>query len=235
VVLVVEDPVPYLYVFAQRYRDRRLSLSGNPCKSCTVADVVRWIGQNFARLGSQDPRYDGFDKIDYRLSCLFTAYNKTDKAPIRVKSVPVTIVVAALRFTYHDVPNAERQAVTNIICPRFYFCLRPGEYTGTNAKQAFTLGNVAFFLGTRRLHNKTACDRDIEAANGGKGVVITHARSTDPYCCPVTCAIRQVLVHRHMAIHKAKPYDGKMKPASYYSTKNVKVPVKAAQITKTRR
>lgn len=54
-----------------------------------------------------------------------------DDSPVnRVKPVPITFIVCILRFAFISCPAAERQAVANMICIAFFFCLRPGEYTG---------------------------------------------------------------------------------------------------------
>ena len=64
----VTDPIPYILVFAQRYRDGRLALSGKPVSAQCVLDVIRSIGQTFARMGAKDPCLSAIDgKIDFRL------------------------------------------------------------------------------------------------------------------------------------------------------------------------
>ena len=87
-----------------------------------------------------------------------------------------------------------------MICMAFYFCLCPGEYTGTTTDdQAFHLKDVTFFLGSRQLHNELSPNHNIVAAmavtltfttqkNGVKGKVIAHACCGDPLCCLVTPA-----------------------------------------------
>jgi hypothetical protein len=51
----LSDPIPYLQVFAQRYRDGRLSKSTLSVRSCTVEQALRDIGQTPASLGAPDP------------------------------------------------------------------------------------------------------------------------------------------------------------------------------------
>jgi len=115
------------------------------------------------------------------------------------------------------------------MCIAFYFCLRPGEYTGTTSNdQAFTLAGVGFHLGGRILNNEKSRDFEIEAAtsitltfteqkNGDKGNIIAHARSRDYLCCPVTSTIRQFMLHRNEFRRRGIPYDGRVKLASYYN------------------
>lgn len=238
------DPVPILQIFAQRFRDGRLAPSGKPVRSKTVSDALCSVGQKFAVLGSDDPRYNSYGKIDFRLSRQYKSFGKKDKPPSRVKPLPITVVIAALNFACVSSPTIEREAIANMICIAFFFCLRPGEYTGTTTDdQAFSLEDVTLYLGDRRLHNDLSPDHEIEAAtsvtylfteqkNGDKGEIIAHARSGDSLCCPVTATIRQLMIHKREFRRRNLPYDGRIKLASYYNSRHVRVPVKAAQITK---
>lgn len=134
-----------------------------------------------------------------------------------------------------------------MICIAFFFCLRPGEYTGTTTDdQAFALDDISFFLGDRKLNNSSSTDHEISAAtavkylfttqkNGDKGVVIAHARSGDDVCCPVISTIQIFLTHRREFRRQNSPYNGKLKLASYYNSKMKNVPVKAKQVTDTLR
>ena len=237
------DPVPYLQVFGARYHDGRASPSRKRSRAHTVSDAIRSVGQKITRLGAPDPRLNRFGSLDYRLSSQFRAYRNQDTPPSRVKPVPITLVIHALNFAYNQQPTPERQAVANMICIAFYFCLRPGEYTGTTSDdQAFSLNDVTFFIGPRRLNTELASDAEILAAtsihltfttqkNGIKGDVIAHSRSGDPLCCPVTAVIRQFLLHRLHTQH----HDGTLKLASYYNSNNVNVRVTASMITSTMR
>ena len=47
-----QDPIPYIQVFAARYRDGRLSASGKPVRSSTVEDAIRSIGQAYKAVGA---------------------------------------------------------------------------------------------------------------------------------------------------------------------------------------
>jgi hypothetical protein len=195
-------------------------------------------------LGTDDPRYDSYGNIDFRLSRQYRSYVKKDKPPSRVKPLPITVVMAALQFACVSSPTIERESIANMICIAFFFCLRPGEYTGTTTDdQAFSLDDVTLYLGDRRLHNDLSSDHELGAAtsvtylftdqkNGDKGEIIAHARSGDSLCCPVTATIRQLMIHRRKFRHRTRPYNGRIKLASYYNSRHVKVPVKAAQITK---
>ena len=69
--------------------------------------------------------------------------------------------------------------------------------------------------------------------NGGKGDVISHATSVDPRCCPDITAVRKFMVHCRGFFCNYIPYDGKLKLAGYYNHRNIRVPVKASQITAT--
>jgi hypothetical protein len=237
------DPVPYLQIFGDKYRRGELSLSGKAVASRTVEDALRLIGQTYTRMGTPGTRKDATGGVDYRIYAQLRGYGKSDKPPSRVKPCPISVVIDALRFAYHDKPNAERKAIANMICAAFCFCLRPGDYTGTTTDdQPFRLDDLVFFLGQRRLSNATATDYDIENAtavhlifttqkNGIKGDVIAHARSRNPSCCPVTSLSRQFMTHRMESRRRDLPYDGWVILATYYNLQNVRVPIKASQVT----
>jgi hypothetical protein len=237
------DPIPFLQVFAAQYRDGSIAPSKKSVRSKTVSDAVRSVGQKFSGLGSTDPRYDVYGKIDFRLSRQYRSYTKKDSPPVRVKPVPITLIIRALQFALITGPTAERIAVAHMICIAFFFCLRPGEYTGTTTDdQAFSLADISFHLGDRKLNNASSPEHEILAAtavkyifttqkNGDKGVVIAHARSGDNICCPVLSTIQLFLIHRREFCRKNVPYDGKLKLASYYNSKQKNVPVKAKQVT----
>ena len=129
-----------------------------------------------------------------------------------------------------------------MMCLAFYFCLRPGEYTGTTSDdQAFALDDVAFYIGSRRLINASASSAEISAAtslqltfttqkNGTKGDIIAHSRSGDPLCCPVTSAARQLLHLRDNGT-----YDGSLKLVSYRKSSGRIVRITASMVTATMR
>ena len=235
----VKDPVPYLQVFGARFRNGSLAPRGNPVAVGSVSDAIRSIGQTLARMGTADPRRATFGEIDFRLSSQYRAYKNDDPPPKRVNPAPVKLIIQALNFAHHERPTPERKAILNMICVVFFFCLRPGI---TTDDQAFALADVVLFLGGRRLNNALKSDVKIQAANavhlifttqknGDKGEAIAHARSGDPYCCPVTAVIRQIMLHRREFRRHGVPYDGSVILATYYNRYNMRVPIKPKQIT----
>ena len=243
----IQDPIPYLQVFAQRYRDGRIAPGKKAVRSRTVSDALRSVGQKFSRLGSPDPRFDSTGSVDFRLQSQFKSFEKADAPSCRVKPVPITLVLHALEFAFHQYPTRERQAVANMICLAFFFCLRPGEYTGTTRDdQAFAIADLTLFLGEKRLCNATSPDAEILAAtamhltfttqkNGDKGTVVAHALSGHILCCPVRSAIRQLTVHRLEATSLPTPLCLSTKLATYYNSNHVNVPVTASMVTATMR
>ena len=195
--------------------------------------------------GADDPFLNKYGKIDFRLARQALGWKKHDKPSVRVKPIPVNIVMVVLMHALVHSPSMEKEAVANIVCIAFFYCMRPGEYTGTTTDdQAFALDDVAVFIGSRRLDNEFCSDLELAAAthttycftehkNQHKGDVIAHATSGDMLCCPVKATIRQqMLLHRKERRKRSKPYDGTVKLASYYNSKGVNIPVKNSQITK---
>ena len=157
--------VPYLQVFAARYRDGRLFPSGRPIRAKTVFDALLSAAQKFTRMGTEDPWKTAHGVIDYRIQSQLRPFEKNDPAPVRVKSVPITLVIHALFFAYQTNPTSERKAIASVICVAFFFCLRPGEYTRTTTDdQAFALIDVGLFIGTPRLRNKHSSEPELLAA-----------------------------------------------------------------------
>ena len=140
------DPVPILQVFAQRYRDGRIVPGNKSVRSRTAEDAIRSVGQMYSRVGTADPRTDPITgKVDFRIGRQLRAYKKADPAPSRVKPVPITIVIQCLVHAFATPALSHRQVLANMICLGFYFCLRPGEYTGTKSDDhPFLLEDVAF-------------------------------------------------------------------------------------------
>ena len=116
-------------------------------------------------MGTKDPRKMAHIVIDYWIQSQLRPFEKNDPAPIRVKPIPITLVIHALLFTYRTNPTPERLVVANMMCIAFFFCLRHGEYTRiTTDDQAFALNEVPLFIGIRRLHNKHYSEPELLAA-----------------------------------------------------------------------
>eukprot|EP00536_Pseudo-nitzschia_multiseries_P007162 jgi/Psemu1/17252/gm1.17252_g len=176
----------------------------------------------------------------------FKGYAKLDPAPSRVKPVPITLVMHALRFAYYDSPSPPRKAsIANMICIAFFFCLHLGEYTGTTRDdQAFLLRDVSFYLGSQILPH-TSPLHELQAAtsvtltftthkNGDKGEVLAaHARSGDSLCCPVAACACQVL-HLQCCCPSSSPFSPHLRLASSISN-GVVTPVRAETVTSSMR
>jgi hypothetical protein len=232
----IEDPVPILQVFAQRYRDGRIAPRKNAVRSDTVSDAIRAVGQTFSRLGAKDIRKDAYGEIDFRIYRQFRAYTKEDSPSTRVKPVPIIIIIYILHQAFGATPLPDRQAVADMCTIAFYFLLRPGEYTGTTSDDSpFRLADVALHIGSRRLDTMLSSTDDIQAAdsvsytfttqkNGTKGEILTHGLSGDEFACPVKATIRRIIHLRHNKAPSSAPI------ASYYHG-NKRVPLKSKDIT----
>mmetsp|Transcript_64909 Transcript_64909/g.188173 ORF Transcript_64909/g.188173 Transcript_64909/m.188173 type:complete len:382 (-) Transcript_64909:11-1156(-) len=205
------DPIPFLQVFAHRFRHGQLNTSHREVRSRTVENALRSVGQTLAAMGTPDPRYTSTGKIDFRLQRMLASYRKLDAPPLRVKPIPVPILrhisLQALRT------NSEADlAIADMICLGFFFLLRPGEYTGTTSEtQPFHLQNVTLFVGPTRLDPLTTDIGRFAAAtfvtlefttqkNSVRGECIGLGRSGDPSFCPVVAAARRV---SHLRSHHA--------------------------------
>ena len=116
-------------------------------------------------MGTADSRKTTHGVIDYRIQSQLRLFDKNDSAPVRVKPVPITLVIHALLFAYRANPTSERKAAANMICVAFFLCLRPGEYTWTTTDdQTFALNDVALFIRTRQIHKEDSSDPELLAA-----------------------------------------------------------------------
>eukprot|EP00536_Pseudo-nitzschia_multiseries_P009589 jgi/Psemu1/23634/gm1.23634_g len=209
----VKDPIPILQAFAKRLHDGRLSYNNKPLQSHTVLDTIHLVGQTLAHMGSKDPRTNSTGSLDFRLSTQFKGYYaKLDPASSQVKPVPITLVMHALWFAYYNSPSPPCQAIANMICIAFFFCLCP---------------DVSFYLGSRiflhigpvhELHAATSVTLTITTQkNGDKGKVGAHARSGDSLYCPVAACARQVLHLRSCCPSSSSPFSPTLQLTSYIS------------------
>ena len=205
----VPDPIPYLQVFAYRFRQGLINMTKRPVRSRTVEGALHSIGQMFACVGSPDPCYTPQGKLDFHLKQMLSCYSKANTPPMHVKPIPVPILqhLMAQAQLGRDPVN---QAMADMICLAFFFLLRPGEYTGTTTDtQPFTLCNVELSLGGNRLNKSTADAALLLSAsfvtfefttqkNSVCGKVIGLGRSGDPHFCPITATAHRIL-HLHGA------------------------------------
>jgi len=90
-----EDPVPWLQVFAQQFRDGRLAPHGNGIRHQTVEDALRFVAQAHTMLGHTDPRKTFLGETDPRLARQLKGYKRADPPPTRVKPIPIGIRYSA--------------------------------------------------------------------------------------------------------------------------------------------
>jgi hypothetical protein len=165
-------------------------------------------------LGYRDPRLNELGKQDFRITRMLASFTKADPPPHRVKPVPIAVLrnVAA---TAAASQCPVQQATADMILLAFFFLLRPGEYTAkaeTTESKPFLFENVQLFIGpTHRLDLRTATPLQLQQAtfatltfadqkNGVKDEVVGHARSGDPYLCPVLTLVRRII---HLRAHHA--------------------------------
>jgi len=84
----IQDPLPLLQIFAERYRVGIIAPSQLKVRSHTVEGALCAMGQTFTALGRPDPRLQPSGKLDFRLSWQLPGYSKADPPPHRVKPIP---------------------------------------------------------------------------------------------------------------------------------------------------
>ena len=207
------DPIPYLQIFARRYRDGRLAPSGRPVRSRTVEDALRSVGQAFSALGAPDPRESSTNKIDFRLHRQLRGYKREDPAPTRVRPIPWGALQEAQRIATSPAGTQRELALTDLMWLAFYFLLRPGEYLHTTTEHAFRLQDIllrvadvdysATTIPIPLLDQVTFAGLTFtEQKNGIKGEVIGLTPSGDPHACAVRALARRI---QHLREHQARP------------------------------
>jgi hypothetical protein len=212
----VEDPIPYLQVFAYRFRTGRINTTRRKVRRKTVESALCSIGQTFASVGSPDPRYTPQGNLDFRLKRMLSCYSKQDPPPNRVKPIPVPIL-RYIMAQAHLAQDPVNMALADMICLAFFFLLRPGEYTGTASEtQPFAVQDVELYLGDLKLNKATATTDQLLAAtfvtlefttqkNSVRGEIIGLGRSGDATFCPVRAAARRILHLRQAGAPATQP------------------------------
>ena len=88
----VVDPIPFLQVFAQRWRTGETAPCGQAVRSRTVENALRAISQTMASVGAEDLRLNPQSKIHYRIQQQLKGYKRIDPLPTRVKPIPFPLV-----------------------------------------------------------------------------------------------------------------------------------------------
>ena len=227
----VPDPVPYLQVFAHRYRHGVINPSRRLVRGRTVEGALRSVGQTLASVGAADPRLTIQGEVDFRLKRMLASYAKNDAPPHRVKPIPVPILRHVMTQALNS-GDAFPMACADMICLAFFFLLRPGEYTGTvTSSQPFQLRDVRLFIGHLALSTATAPAQHLLTTatfvslefttqkNGVRGEVIGLGRSGDPNFCPVLAAARRVLHLRLAHAPATQPLASFVDPTSQTLTR----------------
>ena len=63
----IEDPIPFLQIFAKRDHAGLLSAQWQSIKKRLVYQYLRSIGQIFASVGANNPRHNRMGKLNFRL------------------------------------------------------------------------------------------------------------------------------------------------------------------------
>ena len=210
----LDDPIPLLMVFANRYRMGTVAPSGAPVRSRTVEGALRAVGQTFASLGQPDPRLLPSGKLDLRLNRQLSAYAKSDPPPHRVKPIPLQVISHAIAQGYRaNTPYST--TIADMLLLGFFFLLRPGEYAHTSNPDSspFRLCDTHLVVNTRRLDPFTCSEADLNAVthvalefttqkNGVRGELVGLGRSGHPLWCPVLALVNRI---KHLRLHRAPP------------------------------
>ena len=208
----IRDPIPYLKVFAHRYRTGLYAARGKPVGSKQVPEAVRAVAAVFTCLGKVDPRLNRFGLIDTRLSALYQAYTKLDPPPRRLKPIPLPLLHETHRIARRT-GDALSLATADMAYLGFFFLLRPGEYCRADESPPFRLCDVELRIRNQALDIMTCSFATLDRAtfaelsfttqkNMIRGEKLGHGRSGHSIACPVATIIRRI---QHLRSHGASP------------------------------
>ena len=199
----VPNKLPFLCVFAQRYRSGLLASRGHPVRSKQVQEAVRSVATGFTRLGLIDPRLNCFGQLDVSLTTLYQGYSKQDPPPRRVKPIPLPL----LHYVYRSADLADDplcRATADMAYLGFFYLLRPGEYCLSPDSTPFRICDVQLRIGNIVLNIMTCSFATLMRAtcaqleftdqkNMISGEVLAHGRSGHYLACPVAALTRRLL------------------------------------------
>jgi hypothetical protein len=150
--------------------------------------------------------------MHYTLQQQLRGYAREDSPSTRVKPIPFAII----EHVQHTAATSTAIAIADMAILGFFFLLRPGEHTASNATsdtRPFTLQDVTFRSGGTLLPATSGDLPTISTAsfatlrftrqkNGTENEIIGHARSGHITVCPVLALIRRVT---HLRTNNAQP------------------------------
>lgn len=210
-----DDPVPYLQLFLQRYRDGRAALAGQPVRARTAEDAIRQISQTMALLGARDPRLSVDGRMDVRITRQLAAWKRQDTPARRKQPVP-RVVLDDLTDSAWASQRVHHQVGSDLLWIGVYWLLRPSEYLRTSHpdRRPFRLKDISFGTHDGRTYEATTIPLTIIPnatrasvyfelqKNGVAGENIWASRTNDAHRCPVQALGRRIL---HLRQHYAPP------------------------------
>jgi hypothetical protein len=162
-------------------------------------------------MGSPDPRFNAFGKIDFRLHRQLPSYTKS-KNPLKwVKPVPVQVLLHAVDTGLQH-RHPESQAIANMTTIGYFYLKGPGKYTFPTAKtKPFHLQDIQLMIGAHFysadvipmdvLNQATfALNEFTVQKNAVWGKVVGQGRSGAAHFCLVQATVERVC---HLCQHNA--------------------------------
>jgi hypothetical protein len=201
-------PTAWFQAFAEQIRVGRISASGKPVRSKTVADAIQLVAQTFSFVDAPDPRMlTGTQTIHPHLKLQLKGYEKDDPSPGRVKPIPLPILHHAAAIA-HTAADAISLAMADMMWLAFFFLLRPGEYTQpAEDSHPFRIEDVRLWCNEIAIDCFTGTPNELlnctfvslvftTQKNGTLGETIGHGATDNPAACPVQAVVRRILYLR---------------------------------------
>lgn len=196
--------------------------TGIPRRAGTISGQLSAIGTSLEELvetNHTNPFIDADQRWPTEISSMLRGFARADPPPGRQWPVTLSMLqhLCEMAAPTGWPPNKWR-AVQDLCVIAFFYLLRPGEFTKSQAElgQPFTLGHIQFHLADQRLveahqlhplHDTTTAVGPLAATvdfvdqkNSHKGDKLTHRATSHPCLCPVKALYRRCSdLNKHFA------------------------------------
>jgi hypothetical protein len=177
------------------------------------------VVQAQARLPPPHPRKDAHGGIDFRIQHQIKAYKKDAAPTLRVKPVPIIVIIFIVAQAYGNTREVAEMAIANMIVIACFFLLRPGEYTNTLADDAtFKIEDISLCVQGCKLDFSMASDAEIKAStsasytfttqkNNNHNEKVVQGLTSDPCCC-MHCPVHIILSRQYKNLGQSQGRHG---------------------------
>jgi len=161
--LVIQDKVSILQVVPIRvcFGELAHNRQTKSVKGHSVEDYIRSIGKMSLAIGTFDPGSTKIGQMEFRVTRMWTEYNKRDTPPNQVKPVLISVLWHIMVIALSG-DNAIMQCTVIMIVLAVFHLLLPYKYIDSAYETApFTLADTRLFIENTSIKLLTAPDGEI--------------------------------------------------------------------------